>query len=194
MLGIILCGGHSSRMGTDKGLMSHNDEIWAKLAGNKISTLDVPHAFSVNEAQRQSYANSLNEDQLIIDQPGLDVNGPLRGVLSAHLQNPSEDLFLLACDMVLMEGRILKLLSDAYHDDNSFDAYIYNKGGEQEPLCGIYKAAGLEKIVHKLQATGLEKHSMKFVLSQLIVCELIVEEQDYKCFMNFNAHAEINGL
>jgi len=194
MLGIILCGGHSSRMGTDKGLMSHNDEIWAKLAGDKISGLDVPLAFSINETQRQSYAGLLNRDQLIIDLPELDVNGPLRGVLSAHLENPSEDLFLLACDMVLMEGRLLRLLADAYHEDNSFDAYIYKKGGEQEPLCGIYKAVGLEKIMHKIQTTGLEKHSMKFVLNQLSVCELIVEELDYKCFMNFNAHAEINGL
>lgn len=35
---------------------------------------------------------------------------------------------------------------------------------------------------------------MKFMLSNLKVCEISVEDQDYHSFENFNSHVEINGL
>ncbi|MNL84864.1 hypothetical protein D3C87_2129760 [compost metagenome] len=78
--------------------------------------------------------------------------------------------------------------------DGTFDAYIFSKDGQQEPLCGIYKADGLKNITHLLNTNGLAKHSMKYILSNLRVCEIIVDDHDYRYFGNFNSHAEINGL
>jgi len=40
----------------------------------------------------------------------------------------------------------------------------------------------------------LIKHSMKFILSQLVVCEIAAHESQKIYFRNFNAHADINGL
>ncbi len=194
MLGIILCGGKSLRMGADKGLMNYKDKIWAESAAEKLSTLGISSVFSVNSTQQQTYGAYFGKEKLVVDQPNLRINGPLLGVLSAHLLNEEEDLFLLACDLILMDSRLLKLLFSSSITDDAFDVYIFTKKGQQEPLCGIYKSQGLKKIMDMLRSTGLEKHSMKFILSKLHVCETILDEKDYQYFMNFNSHSEINGL
>jgi len=194
MLGIVLCGGQSLRMGTDKGLLVHQDKLWAQVAHDKLSALSLPVQFSVNPLQLATYAGYFVKEKLIVDHTLLDIRGPLLGVLSAHLSNPEEDLFLLACDMLLMEEAILQKLINAVKTDDLFEAYIFIKDGQQEPLCGIYTAKGLKKIMQLFQANTLVKHSMKFVLSNLCVNEIVVADQDYRYFGNFNAHAEINGL
>jgi len=194
MLGIVLCGGQSLRMGTDKGLLSHHDKLWAQVAADKLSAVNLKVKFSVNPSQQPDYIGYFGDEQLIVDDPSLDIKGPLLGVLSAHLLNPEEDLFLLACDMLLMETKLLEELIHSFKTDDAFQAYIFTKDDQQEPLCGIYKVEGLKKILHLLQTNSLAKHSMKYVLSNLRVCEIALEDQDYRYFSNFNAHAEINGL
>jgi molybdopterin-guanine dinucleotide biosynthesis protein A len=96
--------------------------------------------------------------------------------------------------MLLMEVRLLEKLIHSFKADDAFDAYIFAKDGQQEPLCGIYKAEALKKNVQLLQTNGLAKHSMKYILSNLRVCEIVVDDADYRYFGNFNSHAEINGL
>lgn len=194
MLGIVLCGGQSLRMGTDKGLLSYQDKLWAQVAADKLSAVDLPVKFSVNPSQQPAYIGYFGDEQLIVDDSSLDIRGPLLGVLTAHLSNPEEDLFLLACDMLLMETKLLEKLIHSFKADDAFQAYIFTKDGQQEPLCGIYKVDGLKKIVHLLQTNGLAKHSVKYVLSNLRICEIVINEQDYRYFSNFNSQKEINNV
>ncbi|MBC7565678.1 MAG: NTP transferase domain-containing protein [Pedobacter sp.] len=194
MLGIVLCGGQSLRMGADKGLLSHQGKLWAKLASDKFESVKLTVKFSVNPYQEEKYVNHFEKTKLIIDHPSLNLKGPLLGVLSVHLANPDKDLFLLACDLLLMESRILEKLIEAQASNHSFEAYIFKKDDYQEPLCGIYTTAGLKKILNILELGKLTKHSMKFILSNLNVCEINVEDKDYHCFENFNYQVEINGL
>jgi molybdopterin-guanine dinucleotide biosynthesis protein A len=194
MLGIILCGGQSSRMGTDKGLLKQEAKTWAQTAMEKLSVLQIPIQVSVNAAQQPEYAKVFQPQLLIVDNPAAAVRGPLLGVLSAHLQNPGEDLFLLACDLPLMDPNLIKELYALYQQSNKYDVYIFSNNKEPEPLCGIYTASALQKIIALQKQDKLVKHSMKFVLGQLIVCEVAVHESQKTSFRNFNAHAELNGL
>ena len=194
MLGIVLCGGESLRMGTDKGLLCHQNQLWAQLAHDKLSLLNLLVKFSVNPSQEEIYANYIGKEKLIVDNLSLDIRGPLLGLLSAHLLNPAEDLFLFACDMLLMETRLLQQLLNSFKTDNTFDAYVFTKSNQLEPLCGIYKAEGLKKITELLKNGYLTRHSMKNVLNNLNVNEIAVEERDYVCFGNFNSHEEVKDL
>ncbi len=194
MLGIILCGGQSSRMGSDKGLLVHEAKTWAQTAYDKLSGINIPIKFSVNEKQQVDYAKVFETEVLIVDDAALDIHGPLLGVLSVHLQNPDDDLFLLACDLPLMETNLIKELFALYQQSKKYEAYIFTNNKEQEPLCGIYTAAALQKIILLQKKNQLTKHSMKFILSKLIVCEIALHENQKVYFRNFNAHADINGL
>ena len=194
MLGIVLCGGQSSRMGSDKGLLLHEAKTWAQTAVEKLQVINIAIKLSVNEQQQTDYAKVFKSESLIVDDATLDIRGPLLGVLSAHLHNSGKDLFLLACDLPLMDPQLLKELYSLYQQSKKYDVYIFTNDKEQEPLCGIYTAKALKKIIALQKQGKLIKHSMKFVLSQLIVCEIATHESQKICFRNFNAHADINGL
>lgn len=194
MLGVVLCGGQSSRMGSDKGLLKLEANTWAQTAIDKITTLKIPVKISVNNGQYPAYAAVFPSTDLIIDDPTLSLRGPLRGVLSSHLKFPQEDLFILACDMPLMAPYLLHILYTHYQQEPSFTAYIFTNEGEPEPLCGIYKAKGLSIILDMLVSGRLNKHSMKFVLEHLDTKAIPATGEQKIFFRNFNAHAELNGL
>lgn len=194
MIGIILCGGQSSRMGSDKGLLKLEANTWAQTAIDKMSALDIPIKISVNSKQYRDYEAVFPAADLITDDLTLSLKGPLLGVLSSHLKFPQEDLFVLACDMPLMEPSVLKTLYTVYQQETSFTAYVFTNEGEPEPLCGIYKAKGLSIILDMLVAGRLSKYSMKFMLEHLDMMSIPATDEQKKFFRNFNAHAELNGL
>jgi len=194
MLGVILCGGQSSRMGSDKGLLKLEANTWAQTAIDKITTLNIPIKISVNSNQYTDYAAIFPSTDLITDDATLSLKGPLLGVLSSHLKFPNEDLFILACDMPLMEPSLINKLYIQYQQEPSFHAFVFTNEGEPEPLCGIYKAKGLSLILDMLVSGRLYKHSMKFMLDHLNINTIPATDEQKKFFRNFNAHAELNGL
>lgn len=194
MTGVVLCGGQSTRMGTDKGLLKLHANTWAKTAVDKLAILSVPVVLSVNLLQYEDYATIFPADQLIKDNESLKLRGPLCGVLSVHLEYPKEDLVVLACDMPLLEPDLFKELLASYKQESGFDAFVYSNDGEPEPLCGIYKSSGLAHIMKLYQSGKLPKHSMKFMLEHISSKLIPLPDEQKKSFRNFNAHAELNGL
>lgn len=194
MQGIILCGGQSTRMGTDKGLIINEARTWAQTAVDKLSALNLTVKISVNEKQYSDYCRVFPAADLITDNNTIAIKGPLLGVLSAHLQYPADDLIVFACDMLLMEPLLLKELFTIYTVHKNHDACVFMNDGQPEPLCAVYTAAGLSKITAALKNNQLQKHSMKFALSLLNVFSINLTEEQKKYFRNFNAHAELNGL
>ena len=163
-------------------------------SNRQITVLGIPVKISVNSKQYPDYAALFPPADLIIDDPTLSLRGPLLGVLSSHLKFPQEDLFILACDMPLMAPALLQILYKHHQQEPSFNAYIFASEGEPEPLCGIYKSAGLSIILDMLVSGHLNKHSMKFMLDHLDTTTIPVTAEQKKFFRNFNAHAELNGL
>jgi molybdopterin-guanine dinucleotide biosynthesis protein A len=194
MLGVVLCGGQSSRMGTDKGLLKLEARTWAQTAVDKLAALQLPVVLSVNALQYPGYAAVFATEQLIQDNELLGIHGPLSGVLSVHLRFPGEDLFVLACDMPLMETAVMAQLVATRHDHPSFEAYVFSNNQQPEPLCGIYTARGLAATMQRYQNRELLKHSMKYTLQHLATYAVPIEDGQEKYFRNFNAHAELNGL
>jgi molybdopterin-guanine dinucleotide biosynthesis protein A len=194
MLGVVLCGGQSTRMGTDKGLLKLHANTWAQTAVDKLGELKFPIVISVNKNQLNDYASIFSLQQLITDNDSLKLHGPLSGVLSVHLKYPSEDLVLLACDMPLMETELIKELLNQYQQLPAYDAFVFTNDGEPEPLCGIYKSNGLAHILQLYQTNQLSKHSMKYMLEHISTHSIPLPDDKKKAFRNFNAHAELNGL
>jgi molybdopterin-guanine dinucleotide biosynthesis protein A len=192
MLGIILCGGESTRMGSDKGLLILNEKTWTQRALENLSLLGIPVKISVNYNQYPHYKSEFPSVELIVDEPSLAVKGPLLGVLSSHLKYPYEDLFILACDMPLMEPDLLNELYSRYQHQTTSGAIVFTNNGEWEPLCGIYSATGLSYILSLLRSGQIMQHSMKNVLEHLITKSIPLRSEQKNAFRNFNSRAELN--
>jgi molybdopterin-guanine dinucleotide biosynthesis protein A len=191
MLGVILCGGESSRMGADKGLIQFQDKTWTQLAIEKIGELGIPVVVSISRRQKEKYERLLSENKLIVDDSTIALKGPVAAVLNIHLKYPADDLFVFACDLPLMESSVLYELYRFYVIKNLFQAFVYTNNGEPEPLCGIYTARGLALIYNMYYTHKLEKQSMKYLLSQLLVCSMPIPENKKKCFRNFNSLKDV---
>src|SRR5580765_2033427 len=108
MLGIVLCGGASSRMGRDKGLLPAEKGNWAAKGLDNIKRLEIPGLLSVNSKQLDQYRSVFPGVELICDNDSLQIKGPLAAVLSVHLKFPADDLLVTACDMPLMDDIVLE--------------------------------------------------------------------------------------
>ncbi|MGN6436990.1 MAG: molybdenum cofactor guanylyltransferase [Agriterribacter sp.] len=194
MTGLVLCGGQSSRMGSDKGLLTLETKTWAQSAVDIMQTLHIPVKISVNAQQHAAYVKIFTPGQLIQDETTLTIKGPLLGVLSCHIHNPAEAIFVLACDMQLMNPIILKELYDHYLQHRGADAYVYTNDQEIEPLCAIYTSNALALVLDLYKAGKLQKHSMKWMLEQVLVSSIALKDDQKQYFKNFNAQAELNGF
>ena len=98
----------------DKGLINSGAVNWAQAGASKMMALQIPVLLSVNEGQFSFYKNIFPENQLVTDDASIDASGPLLGLLSMHVKYPLEDLFILACDMPLMETSVLEHLLSCF--------------------------------------------------------------------------------
>jgi molybdopterin-guanine dinucleotide biosynthesis protein A len=192
MTGVVLCGGLSTRMGTDKGLLKRNGLTWVETAARKLSSLQIPVVISVNQSQLGAYSNIFPSNELIVDDKAIPVKGPLLGLLSVHKNNPGEDLLVLACDMIAIDQTLLCNLLD-YYKKVSCEAYVYKTAQKLQPLCGIYTSKGLEKISVLLRRQQLQKFSMMYVLDTIDTKCLEPEASLLPLFNNYNSVEDLKA-
>ncbi|MES2649157.1 MAG: molybdenum cofactor guanylyltransferase [Bacteroidota bacterium] len=192
MTGLVLSGGQSRRMGTDKGMLVAENKSWVQTAFDKLSQFVPRVVISVNAIQRPLYASQFEDDLVIADDDSVAVNGPLHGLLSVHLRYPEEDLLLLACDMVSMEKIVLSALVENFYNQPGHDCYVFKNDNGYQPMAGIYTAGLLAKLLQQVQAGILHKFSMKHVLdnADTFVSNLPVNWNTF--FVNYNYKEDID--
>jgi molybdopterin-guanine dinucleotide biosynthesis protein A len=164
LLGVVLCGGDSKRMGRDKGLMPIGDSCWAKHVADKLEALQLPVVISVSGAQLNNYSKLFAREQLVIDAGS--VAGPLNGLLSVHEHYQHWDLLLMACDMVNMEFNTLFSLIRIYQASTLADFYVYHEENFAEPFGAIYTGRGLRKVARQVEEKTLKGNSLRNILEQ----------------------------
>ncbi|GAA4730652.1 molybdenum cofactor guanylyltransferase [Flavisolibacter ginsenosidimutans] len=190
MTGVVLCGGASTRMGSDKGLLKEENSTWAEVAAQKLAALQLSVVISVNRQQVQAYAQIFPNEQLLVDNEIFDAKAPLFGLLSVHLQLPTEDLLVLACDLKNITAALLQDLYDVYQKEKG-EACVYQTVEKRQPLCGIYSAKGLRKIYDSFREGNLKRFSMMHMLDILNTNYIPVKEKDLSAFNNYNTPEEL---
>ncbi|QEK52911.1 molybdenum cofactor guanylyltransferase [Pedobacter aquae] len=180
--GLILCGGQSKRMGTDKGLIL-NDSLkdkqpWFTFMADKLKPFALKTFISINKTQLEPYQKYFNPASFIIDQH--EVEGPLNGLLSAHQLHPETDFIVLACDLINLQTATLTKLIESYQQFPDYDYYAYHNQQFWEPLCAIYTAKALKN--YPYQASS--KHSFQALLNQGKTYKLDIQQPE--SFINHN--------
>ncbi|WP_069659140.1 molybdenum cofactor guanylyltransferase [Arcticibacter eurypsychrophilus] len=184
ILGVVLCGGESKRMGSDKGLLlvPGTSRTWAQQVADLLFTCNLPFVISINETQLSSYSPLFPPEQLVLDQ--INVRGPLNGLLSVYHAHPGKDLLLIGCDMIQMDQATVNHLIAIYQADTRFDYYVYGQDEFLEPLCAIYTSKALDEIMNKLNANELTSFALHKVISSSNYKSIPVI--DKKAFSNHN--------
>jgi molybdenum cofactor guanylyltransferase len=151
--GLVLAGGHSTRMKRDKATLAYHGRTqleWAMALLEK----HVERAFvSVRPGQDDPVRAQF--EQIVDTRDGL---GPIAGILAAQARYPDVAWLVLACDLPYLESATLDHLLAAR--DPARQATAFRSGqadnpkhvGLPEPLCAIYEPSSRAGIVAHIAA------------------------------------------
>jgi molybdenum cofactor guanylyltransferase len=188
LIGLVLCGGMSERMGSDKGLIQNNNISWSIFGFGKLSATNLNIYVSVNSSQLTEYEDLFHKDLLIVDKENVSIRGPLLGLLSAHLQFPDKNILVLACDMLDITNENINLLISKFDGQN---ALCYKFKDSPEPLLAIYSYSALQLIFEKYESGQLMKFSMMHVLDELSADFIDLSDEDFVAFKNYNSPQDL---
>lgn len=180
LIGVVLCGGQSRRMGRDKGLIERDGVCWAARMGRKLAPL--PVVYSIREEQEGAYSAVLPGVCFIIDAGG--PGGPLNGLLSVHRRFPGKDLLLLACDMQEVDEGTIGEVMEAYRQGGA-EFYAYADKEFLQPFCAVYTAAGLARVFGQMG----DERRVRAVIGMGKVRRLEVSRAE--AFRNYNFSSDI---
>lgn len=134
--GLVLAGGRSRRMGSDKARLEKDGQT--QLA-RTVSLLE-RHLDRVFVSARADQADDTERARFpqIIDR--YDDLGPVAGILSAMDEHPGRDWLVLACDLPNVDDETVATLIDGHPPGATMTAFESSHDGLPEPLCAIYPA------------------------------------------------------
>lgn len=178
--GIILAGGKSSRMGTDKAMLSFN--------GKKLIEYSIALMKEVSDNQLISANNdAYRAFEIPVVPDNFQGIGPLAGI-EAGLRFSQNRINLFApCDTPFLNAELLlKILSNI----ESYDAVVpVSKDGKIEPLTGFYSKEALPALTKQIDRGDFKIQN----LLQIIHTKYILID-DIKLIKNINTPEDLKNI
>ncbi|MBF0312178.1 MAG: cyclic pyranopterin monophosphate synthase MoaC [Oligoflexia bacterium] len=147
LMGLVLAGGKSSRMGEDKTQIAYHGQAKTQLqvCCDLLSSVGINNEnIFISCRKEQAHEDKFAGKNLLLDDddnPQWEkVEGPLKGILSAKKKMPVSNggIIVLAIDLPYMNQENVDLLMKEY-DDTKMATSFYNREKKWcEPLCAIY--------------------------------------------------------
>ncbi len=137
IIGVILAGGKSSRMGTNKSFLKFGNQTIIEPIAELMKSIFTDVIIITNATDEYKFLNlPLYEDIY-------KWKGPLAGIHSALIHSITEKIFILSCDVPLMTKEMIQYLVD-YKSEKQI--VFCEAAGYHQPLVGIYSKEILSEI------------------------------------------------
>lgn len=139
--GLVLAGGRSTRMGSDKGLLNWHGKPQREYLVELLQSVGLEAYISCRSDQVAALAGF----NIVVDQE--EAQGPLGAIYSAFLKEPNTAWLVVACDMPFLDAATLVFLQK--HRQPQLNATAFRApaftDGSPDPLLAIWepKIAGL---------------------------------------------------
>lgn len=147
--GLVLAGGRSRRMGSDKASLTQNGETQLSLAVNLLRG-HTQRVFVSTSRDQQDDPLRQKFDRIVDTYEGL---GPVAGILSAMDKYPTVTWLVLACDLPAVDDLTISFLLEQASTKKHATAYRSEHDGLPEPLCALYRPAA-RAIIDQFVADG----------------------------------------
>ncbi len=146
MNAVILVGGKSSRMGTNKAFLELKGKTFIELQIELLREMFDEIFISANTSSEYEYLN------LPIFKDVYPGKGPLGGIYTSLINSSSLHTFMLACDMPFVEPELIKHLKDLTKE---YDVVIPKSEKGLEPLHAFYSKKCIDQIKKSLDENNL---------------------------------------
>ena len=143
LFGLVLAGGASTRMRTDKAALQYHGRPQLQWAFELASNFCAASFVSVRPDQRAEAARAAHP-QIVDRQPGI---GPIAGISAALLEHPKAAWLVVACDLPFLTERTLEHLIAQRDASKVATAYRSAHDGLPEPLCAIWEPSAREPVL-----------------------------------------------
>lgn len=169
LFGLILAGGKSTRMGSDKGLLEYHGKPQREYLFDLASKFCDQVFYSIREEQGQEF----DSKPVIIDQN--HYRGPFNGMQSAHEVFPDVAWLVLACDLPLLDAGTIQALIAQRDTAKMATSFATQKTKLPEPLVTIWEPHALQAARKHLK-TAESSCPRKFLLNSEI--KLVFPKKD----------------
>ena len=186
--GLVLVGGKSQRMGSDKALLSY-DGYATQLERTADLLQSVCSQVFVSQRKEQTFPIPAGTTA-VYDQVD-EAFGPLCGILSAMRTDPDAHWLVLACDLPNLTTATLEKLIAAFRSTTSpeLTAYQSSHDGLPEPLCAIYPAGSDDGLLALARELGKSCPRKLLIIKQAN----LVEQDDPSSLDNINTAEEFKA-
>lgn len=146
--GLVLAGGRSSRMRTDKAAIAYGRRPQLAHAFDLLAPR-VERAWISVRADQACEPLRAGYPQIVDGELG---TGPIAGIIAAQAMHPVAAWLVLACDLPLLDGATLGQLIAERDPRRIATAFRSASGALPEPLCAIYEPASREAILAHVAA------------------------------------------
>lgn len=165
---VILAGGKSSRMGTDKALLELDGKTFIEQISKELEWFE-EKIIAHGNTRELSDTNWTVVSDIYLN------HGPLGGIHSALSVCQSDALFVVTCDMPLLKSSLAHKLCDIMCESERMSQMVYDavicvgEDGKMHPLCGVYRKSALPILEEQLLSgrnkvmEALKKMHVKYI-------------------------------
>jgi molybdenum cofactor guanylyltransferase len=180
--GLVLAGGHSTRMKTDKAALLYASHSQLDRAMALVKPFVTEAFVSVRPDQQQDSLRS-RFPQIVDSEVDM---GPAAGIRAAQRHDPRAAWLVLACDLPFLDATTLAYLTRSRAPARIATAYRSHSDGLPEPLCAIYEPASAEAFATFI--AGGRNCPRKFLLNS---DTLLLDQPQINALENVNTPDEL---
>ncbi|OUR91131.1 hypothetical protein A9Q87_11705 [Flavobacteriales bacterium 34_180_T64] len=180
--GIILAGGQSSRMGTDKGLLSLNGLLFIERIIKALKPLVDEIIIVSNNSIYDQFGFKRVTDSI-------QNAGPLAGLYSGLQQTTTKNNLVLSCDVPLINTEVLNVLVN--NIDDNFQVIQLKSQNKTMPLIALYNKECMYICLELLQQG---ERRLRNAVNQLHTKTITIDAKFDTCVNNINTKDELNAL
>jgi molybdopterin-guanine dinucleotide biosynthesis protein A len=189
--GIILCGGDSTRMQTNKALLKIGDLTVIEIIFNKLKNLFDEVIISANNVSDFTFLDLPIVPDVILNK------GPLAGIQASLNYSKTNKNFIISCDMPLISEQMIEFIGNHNSDK---EILLPKSNGKVQQLCGVYSKSVVTEIekIFTLSKTDKNIKESVFELLNRIPTEIIdvgsFTFYNEDLFFNMNSPEDFNYI
>jgi molybdopterin-guanine dinucleotide biosynthesis protein A len=180
--GIVLAGGKSSRMGSDKGLIKIDNKTFVENVIAAMEPLVNEIIIVSNNPEYDQFGYYRAEDEI-------KDSGPLAGLYSGLKQSNAKYNLVLSCDIPMIKTEILEKLIEA--DYKNYEVTQIESQNKTMPLIAIYKKQCKHKFLELLKQG---ERRLRVAVNKLKTKTIIIEAEFDAFVKNVNTKDDLKTI
>jgi len=159
-MGLVLCGGKSTRMGRDKAFITYHHKPQYAYMADMLNRVCSSVFISCTE---QQFPLLMPAYKGLIDSATFAGAGPMTGLLTAFSAFPGKSWLVVGCDYPYLTSADIEKLVLSRSEQFDTVCYRHPLSGMDEPLTAIYEKTCAHQLTHSYRSG---QHSLRHFLAQ----------------------------